>query len=186
MLSLLMLQSALAPGVGDAHARSRLPARLDLYGFAIPEEESMPYLQVIGSTPLRFGAPPPPPDLSGKPAAGAPPKPAVSSEPVRPPDLAVPSATTVVSAKASPVEVPAAEAAAATPPETAAPPPSPVKRDRSPLSILPDDMPSAPRAEDFLPFFQFPGGGKSTGARSPARAPSPDQLPPSSATYEQK
>jgi hypothetical protein len=52
-------------------------------------------------------------------------------------------------------------------------------------AILPDDTQPKVRAEDFLPFFQFPGTGAGQGDVTPAPA-APGKLPPSSATYRQQ
>lgn len=158
-----MLQHALAPSIADAHARSRLPAQPG------GDPTSHPYLKITGAVPLRFDAPPPPPDLSSKPPAGAPP---IATGPALP-DVILPAAT------------PPAE-----PPKTALP------SDRTPIApadtkpadhtpgILPDDTRAATRPEDFLPFFQFPGGSPDVSLTP--RPPAPGQLPPSSATYQQK
>lgn len=165
--SLLLLQPVLAPGPADAHARSRLPTRHDARGFAIREAEPTPYLKVVGAVSLRFGAEPPPPDLTSKPAAGAPPHPAPMQ-----------TAVTVVTLETAPAAItPPLTPKAAT---TETPPvPAPARTNESTLSILPDDTRPAPRPEDFLPFFQFPGNNS-----GPVRSPGP--LPPSSATYQQK
>lgn len=166
-ISLLFLQPILAPGLSDVHARSRLPARQGADGATIRETEQAPYLTVIGAVPLRFGAPPPPPDLTTKPAAGAPPDPApaqtvaaTNRESVLPPPLP----PTPAAAKMPAAETPP------TPPQSTDPTPG----------ILPDDTRPAARPEDFLPFFQFPGGNPGSSVRPPA------PLPPSSATYQQK
>ena len=58
-----------------------------------------------------------------------------------------------------------------------------------PAAILPDDGDPRVRPEDFLPFFQFPGGrpGQSeTTVAQPPTAPAPGQIPPSSATYHEE
>jgi hypothetical protein len=47
-----------------------------------------------------------------------------------------------------------------------------------PTSILPDETKQRVRPEDFLPFFQFPGGQSAPGANAPGT------IPPSSATYK--
>jgi hypothetical protein len=166
MLSLLMLQHALAPSIADAHARSRLPVSPG------DNPASLPYLKVTGALPLRFEEPaPPPPDLSSRPAAGAPPQPpfALTAE-------AVPAAI-------MPVEVAQPKPDVIAPAAVLPPPTKPA--DITP-SILPDDTRVSTRAEDFLPFFQFPGSGNGDVTLTPPRPAQPGQLPPSSATYQQK
>ncbi|MBI2815153.1 MAG: hypothetical protein HYX71_12810 [Opitutae bacterium] len=163
--SLLLLQPILTPGLADAHARSRLPARQDASGASIRETEPTPYLTVIGAVPLRFGAPPPPPDLTTKPTADAPPDPA----PVQ--TVAATNRESVIPALPAPATVAQAP--------VAEPPPAPAKPADPTSGILPDDTRPAPRPEDFLPFFQFPGS-----TNNPVRSPGP--VPPSSATYQQK
>lgn len=166
-LSFLLLQPALAPGPVDAHARSRLPANHNADGTLIRETEPTPYLKVIGTVPLRFGAEPPPPDLTTRPAAGAPPSPVppLAVAPAVSPETAPEAITPPLTPKAATAETPSATV--------------PAKTNESTLRILPDDTRPAPRPEDFLPFFQFPGSNG-----SPVRSPGP--LPPSSATYQQK
>jgi len=169
MLSLLMLQHALAPSIADAHARSRLPADPG------DNPASLPYLKVTGALPLRFEEPPPPPpDLSSRPAAGAPPQPpfALTSE-------TLPSAI-------MPVEVAPAKPDVILPAVVTPPPAKPAKPAEPTSSILPDDTRASTRAEDFLPFFQFPGGGNGDVTLTPPRPAQPGQLPPSSATYQQR
>lgn len=163
-LSLLLLHPVLTPGLNEAYARTRLPAKHDANGGVIRETESRPYLPVLGAVPLRFGAPPPP-DLTTRPSAGAPPDPA----PVQ----------TVASANRESVLAPSLPAATLKAPASELPPP-PIKIPEPTPGILPDDTRPATRPEDFLPFFQFPG----TNPGSSVRAPGP--LPPSSATYQQR
>jgi hypothetical protein len=164
MVSLLMLQHALAPSIADAHARSRLPA---LPGSPTDDPASLPYLKVTGAVALRFAAPPPPPDLTSKPPAGAPPP---ASETVHP-DV-TPAISPAEAAKALPSDLTPITPAASKPVNLTP-------------TILPDDTRAAPRAEDFLPFFQFPGSSSPDVTLAP-RPPAPGQLPPSSATYQQK
>ncbi len=136
---------------------------------------SRPYLAAVGPAVLRFGDPPPPPDL--RPAAGAPPVPAEET-----PAPVVDAATAPDASLAEVAEpIPAASVAApvAKPAATRTSPP-----------ILPDDTRTKVRAEDFLPFFQFPATGPNgdvnvvvpvaPGANSAA------PIPPSSATYRQQ
>lgn len=177
MLSLFLLHHALAPGVSDAHARSRLPSS---------PTPSNPYLKVATLVPLRFNSPPPPPDLTSKPAAGAPPQPleaapanvAAPVASVLPPPVESKSTVQPTPTTASNTLIPFSGAPVSA--EPVAPPPS---------SILPDDTRTVTKAEDFLPFFQFPNAGGDVTVVVPAtapRAPAPGTLPPSSATYQQK
>lgn len=172
VLSLLLLQHALVPA-GSVNARSRLPGNQD--GDAV-DTKSYPYLKIAGSLPLRFSAAPEvavsPPRAPIAPAASLQP---VSTSPAEPASNPAPPAPTLNSElKTPPREQPAAPAAA--------------PNDKPVLSILPDDTHSPSRAEDFLPFFQFPAGGNVTVVvpASAAKPPAPGQLPASSATYQQR
>jgi hypothetical protein len=141
-----------------------------------PPPSSRPYLAVVGIPPLRFAEASPPPDLSARPAVGAPPMPdnAVSAEaPDRAPDAA--ERPDIIPAPApAPVE--------AAPPEAA-----PTGAPRTPAPILADDIRPRVRPEDFLPYFIYPGqGGTVVVPLAPAAAPAPGVLPPSSATYRQR
>jgi hypothetical protein len=173
VLSLLLLQHALAPSSIDAYARSRLPANSpDNPG---PDVESRPYLKIAGFLPLRICSATLPPDLVSKPAAGAPPK----------PSSITPAAST--SALPAPATDPAGKPREITPPaQTATVPPTPTIN--STPAILPDDTRPATRPEDFLPFFQLPAANQDATGVAPTinRPPAPGQLPPSSATYQQK
>jgi len=176
MLSLLLLQHALTPGITDAQARTRLPSSGNDGNPA-----SRPYLKISALViPLRFNSPPPPPpDLTSKPSAGAPPQEIETT-------LADnPGVTAAVSTSAAPVAAPEAPATTnptQTPGSTE--PGAPV-----PSAILPDDTRVNTRAEDFLPFFQFPTSNGDVTVVVPATAPratAPGQMPLSSATYQQK
>ena len=174
LLSLLVIHHALGPVVSDGLARTRLPTNQG--GNHSIEGESRPYLRIAGALPLRFRTESPPPDLAGKPAAGAPPHPALSTAFVEP--ISHPAQIGPASAQASqPIDPPAKTS------------PTPAITTPTTISILPDDTRPSTRPEDFLPFFQFPGGnGNMTVAvpvtgRQPA-APNPQ--PPSSATYQQR
>jgi hypothetical protein len=140
-----------------------------------PPPPSRPYLAAVGPSPLRFAEAVPPPDLSARPAVGAPPVPddTVSAEA---PDGAPEK-------PARPDIVPAPAPAPATPPASAAPAAPP----RSPPPILADDLRPRVKPEDFLPYFLYPGqGGTVVVPLVPAAAPVPGVLPPSSATYRQQ
>ena len=59
----------------------------------------------------------------------------------------------------------------------------------APPPIVPDEAAGRVKPEDFLPFFQYPGGQRPGQPDEPAKAsspPTPGQLPPSSATYRQE
>jgi hypothetical protein len=139
MFFLLLIQHALTPSSIDAHARSRLPAKLG--GNPSTDTESLPYLKITGALPLRFGAAPPPPDLTSKPVASVSPQPAT-----------VMPAVTAVPASVYPIARPESR-----PNDSATAQPAPVITN-PPSTILPDDTRPSTRPEDFLPFFQFPGG----------------------------
>ena len=168
MLSILLVQHALAPGITEANMRSRLPGRMD--GNQPVDAGALPYLKITGALALRFNAPPPPPDLTTKPAASAPPFPLPSTPAASAPDL--PPAP--IAAAAKPVE-----------PTTPSTPPAPVINNPTP-TILPDDTRPSTRPEDFLPFFQFPGSTGDVSVPVPPPVAHPGQLPPSSATYQQR
>jgi hypothetical protein len=179
VISLLLLQHALVPLGTDAHAHMRLPSN--------PENDrndtdSRPYLKVSGNLPLRFAAAPRPiPLLPVKAAVAAEiPQsvPAASSSPAE-----TPVASTLAPAPAAEVKEPA------TPAPTVETSPTTIPANDKPVpSILPDDTHPSTRAEDFLPFFQFPSGKDVTVVvpASAARAPAPGHLPASSATYQQR
>jgi hypothetical protein len=172
MLSILLVQHALAPGITEANMRSRLPGNRD--GFPATKGDPLPYLRITGALALRFSpAPPPPPDLTTKPAASAPPFPVETS-----PAVAAPSTGPVATSPAEPA--PKAPDTITTSNHPAAPVAS-----NPPAEILPDDTRPTTRPEDFLPFFQFPNAN---GAVPPTPPPPsvPGQLPPSSATYQQR
>lgn len=122
--------------------------------------EGRAYLTVIGPPPLQFEDPTPPPDLAARPPGGAPPKPSArpASADVLAPKTEAPAARPPT-AKSSP---------AAPPPPSAAAGPS-----QSPPPILRDDAAPSAQPEDFLPYFQSPGG----------QAPAPIVPPRSTATY---
>lgn len=179
VISLLLLQHALVPLGTDAHARMRLPST--------PESDrndtdSRPYLKVSGNLPLRFAAAPRPIPL-------LPVKASVAAETAQP----VPAASASSSSAESSVGSAPATIAAVKEPSTTA---STVdtytttrpSNDKPVPSILPDDTHPSSRAEDFLPFFQFPSGKDVTVVvpASAAQAPAPGNLPASSATYQQR
>lgn len=182
----LLVIPALAPNGGHALTRSRPPGS----GPELRHADTIPYLPILGGPPLRFQDATPPPDLTVRPAASAPPIAATSEveavvgaaniaaiQPAPPPaaisdDPAAPAASTA--------NVPSASPATATPART--PPP-----------ILADDVRQTVRPEDFLPYFQIPGSSRQnpevkvivpapTALEAPAGGVT---IPPSSATYNQ-
>jgi hypothetical protein len=135
-----------------------------------------PYLASMAGPALRFAEALPPPDLSVRPPAGAPPiLPSLDSTPdpvVEPVPAAIPTTSTPVPN----------ELANRSPAKAANPPPA---------RIIPDDTRPAVRPEDFLPFFIFPGNAQGAGnptlvlpgGLTPA---APGTLPLSTATYRQQ
>jgi hypothetical protein len=140
--------------------------------------EPAPYLPILGAQPLRIEEAPPPPDLTSRPAAGAPPVPALS-----PTESAVAAANAdaahPVTSTTGETTTPAADATdkATDVAHVIAPPPAAPK---TPPPILPDTTHPTVRPEDFLPYFQIPGTGHSA-----PDAPVPGTIPQSSATYIQ-
>jgi hypothetical protein len=168
VLSLLLIQHALVPTGTDAHARTRLPSNPETDS---SDGASRPYLKVAGARPLRFSAAPRPiPLIQAKVAVAAePPQPLTTAEsPVHPaPSTPVTETTEPVAAQPNVPTTPA--------------------NDKPALSILPDDTHPSTRAEDFLPFFQFPAGDVTVVVPASAAKPAtPAQLPVSSATYQQR
>jgi hypothetical protein len=129
-------------------------------------QNSRPYLRVISTPGLRFEDLPPPPDLSVRPPAGGPPK------------LPETKAGTSTVDAGPPKPAPNKPAAPAKAPDN-----HPAPTVATPPPILPDDAPSQVRAEDFLPYFQYPGASRRTrGADASNSIPTP----PSTATYNQE
>ena len=176
VLSLLLLQQALAPNSTDAQARSRLPSNQE--GLPSGDNESRPYLRIAGMLPIRIKAVPPPPDLLSKPAAGAPPQPATASGA---PGNQGPANHADEELTNKPAEF--------SPATTASNPTTPPEHAKNFPPILPDDSRPNTRPEDFLPFFQFPGPSRDVNVVVPVNVPRPPEQPPqppSSATYQQK
>jgi hypothetical protein len=173
----LLLVPALAPGGALAVSRVR-PASS---GISLHGVDPAPYLPVRGALSLRFQEEPPPPDLTTRPAAAAPPTPALT-----PTETSVAQANAAAARSASVV---AQEPVATTPvapvvAEPVAPPP------KAAPAILPDDVRPAARPEDFLPYFQLPGSNPKSPdvtllVPAPKTPPAPAPLPASSATYTQ-
>jgi len=171
VLTLLLLQHALAPFGSDAFARMRLPFN------PASDSNSRPYLLVAGAPSLRFRATPPaipiavakvetPTSSAAQPAIAALPggEPAHPTATVEP--IAAPAAPVV-----EPVDI--SKTAAATKPAP---------------NIIPDDTRPNTRPEDFLPYFRFPARSDVVipSSSEVSQPPAPGQLPASSATYQQR
>lgn len=183
-LSLLLLP-AMAPE--GAHA---LP-RSNPHGAGHDRRtDPQPYLPVTGAPPLRFQEATPPPDLVTRPAAAAPPTPALTptETSVALANAAAARSATLTDANA---DVTPPQPAADTPPASSATPtPALTPPPKTPSAILPDNVGPAVRPEDFLPYFQIPGSAQAAGdvtvfTPAPKAPPAPAPLPPSSATYRQ-
>jgi len=137
-----------------------------------PTYFSTPYLALLLPPTLQFQKAPPPIDPALRLVAGAPTRPGGTEEEIVAAnrDSIVPRTTEEEPASAEATLT----ATKAVPVETSPLP----KSSLPPVSILPDDTPRDIRAEDVLPFFQFPGGAPT--------APTPGTIPPSSATYRQR
>jgi len=171
-------QAAGARWAGVRLALSLLPVVAISAQSVAPEPSySRPYLATVGAPAIRFSEAIPPPDLSVRPAAGAPPQPI--EEHAAPLVEPTPGDVTVVPPAVKPADpIPMSD---------------PVKAasGKPPATILPDDTRPKVRAEDFLPFFQFPGSAPANGdvtvvAPVPSAAPGAAPLPASSATYRQQ
>ncbi len=145
---------------------------------------SRPYLTVAGTLALRFQEAIPPPDLSVRPPAGAPPTPQFQS----PQSIAPAPAAPGVKELAQDVIPPAPAPADLPPPvQPSGASPVPATEKLSAPSILPDDTKPKVHAEDFLPYFQFPGSHTNPNDVSVTPTPpAPGVQPPSSATYRQQ
>jgi hypothetical protein len=169
----LILLPMLVPSA-KAAGRSRIQSQL---GVRAPEG-SAPYLLAIGPPPLRFQAYEPPPDLSTRLPAGAPPVPHADSS-------SNSSAPDVIPFEPEATSLPNTVSTTKTP--TKENPVNPHKRS-APAPIIPDDTRPHVRPEDFLPYFQIPGSAQGPAEVSvvmpvPRTAPAPAPLPASSATY---
>ena len=154
---------------------------------ATPEIISRPYLAVIGPPPLRFAAAIPPPDLSARPAIGAPPNPAAeNANPASAVGSNAPMPSTPAVAEPSPD---LANGSASQPADAIPTPDLSEPAAKTPPPILSDDTRPRVKTEDFLPFFVFPNPHVSPQVVVPAEVPvlpTPGTLPPSSATYRQQ
>lgn len=129
---------------------------------------SAPYLARVGSPGLML--------------ADVRPEPAEEPRPPEPPKpLPTPTPVAVVPPKPeAPVVVERIETPP--PPEpTPTPEPEVIRTGPSPVRILPDDTMIELQAEEVLPYFRYPGA-----IAQPPAAPTPEQLPRSSATYQLK
>ncbi len=172
-LSLLLVP---AMALDEGHAGIRLLSSLR------PNAEPAPYLPLLGSPTLRVEEVLPPPDLVTRPAAAAPPVPALTPTES---SVAVANADAARSAAVAPERSASVESKPITPVLPPLPPPR-----TTPPPILPDDIRPIVRPEDFLPYFQIPGSAKQAGdvtilTPGVPNAPAPAPLPPSSATYTQ-
>jgi hypothetical protein len=163
-LSLLLIP-ALAPASILVATRSRVAPGLPVEQ---QEAEPMPYLPAVGAPSLRFRAAPPPPDLTARPTAAAPPLPALSR-----------TESSVALANAAAAQSAGARGAADSHPGENNNSPA---AKHAPLPILPDEIHLQVRPEDFLPFFQVP---ESVTQPNGVNSRGPAALPPSSATYSQ-
>jgi len=152
---------------------------IDRHGIYLVEQpSSQPYLVAVGVAPLRFSEPAPEPTEVPLPRVipAAPVEVAEHPAPPTPP-AALPPALPSVAAPA-PVEEKAAVVAVES-------------HGSKPLPVLLDDTPRRPiRAEDVLPYFQFPGANNSSPGMilppEPTQVRSTSSLPSSSASYQQK
>lgn len=190
----LMLLPALTPEGVHALPRSRLPGN----GPNLRNAEPIPYLPLVGAPPLRFQEAAPPPDLVTRPAAAAPPTPALSLTET---SVALANAAAAHSTTVAPGGDPAHPSPPSPPPPPATEPLAPETQqtpaeieaeapEKAPAPILPDNARPAIRPEDFLPYFQIPGSARNPSdvtllVPSVPSAPAPAPLPPSSATYTQ-
>ncbi len=172
-LFLTLLLPAFASKVGSQNSLS--PIQVDSDKAPYPQR-SRPYLRVIAATPLRFDDPAPPPDLSARPPAGGPPK--LPEKDDAKPDVVLPKPAPAAQSAGQTLTIESHVGVAPAPSTPAAAPAAP-----SSLPILPDDAHSQVRAEDFLPYFQYPGTARlgPNGEGSPSSSAPP--LPASSATY---
>jgi hypothetical protein len=124
-----------------------------------------PYLRVIGQLPLRFQPLPARPEATARPAAGGPPIPATSATET--------AKSPAVTPEASPAST-----------DVSLVPAPPKKADPAP--IIPDELRPRVQAEDFLPFFQFPGGPDAPSVQLVVPTNPPHRATPSTATYRQQ
>ncbi len=166
LLTLPLLAAVSVPASNRSSAHDTPPS-------SPASEESRPYLTAISVAPFRFRDAVPPPDLTVRLPAGAPPEPGPA-----PSEKAAAPAPAPVAVAPDPTVQPEPRD------QKPAPEPTPTEQPKSFAPILPDDTRPKVRAEDFLPFFQYPNSSNidvSVGA--PA---SPGRMPNSSASYRQQ
>lgn len=130
------------------------------------------YLAMVGPAALRFAEATP----------ELPPEP--------PPPAPVPTSKQPITTETGPDTIPAIPADTAIKPTTEnlgkTEPFTPDPKEPKPVSILPDDTRHEIRAEDVLPFFQFPGASDNSSTAMPFSTIEPVRARPSSATYSQQ
>jgi hypothetical protein len=172
-LFLTLLLPAFASKVGSQNSLPTIQMDSDKAPYP---QHSRPYLRVVAAPPLRFDDPEPPPDLSARPPAGGPPK--LPEKDSAKPDVILPKPAPAAQSAASTLTIESHVGVAPVAPTATAAPAAP-----SSLPILPDDARSQVRAEDFLPYFQYPGAARSGRAGEASPSSSAPPLPASSATY---
>lgn len=151
--------------------------------------DSLPYAIVAGVPPLRFAPEPPAPEPPAPVPPIPPPEAASASSSASSPD---PAAAAILAAPVHPAAAALAEKSSTSGSPAVLPGKQPEEKN-DPAPILPDDLHPQVRPEDFLPFFQVPGGlGPRPGARVNVVVPIPPTAPPtatapipSTATYQQ-
>src|SRR5581483_1603875 len=128
----------------------------------------------LGAPPLRFQEAAPPPDLVTRPAAAAPPTPALT-----PTENSVALANAAATRSAT-IKESSPEESQPLPATNKDTPPAPAAKTAP--AILPDDARPSVKPEDFLPFFQIPGNARQPGdvtivSPAPKAAPAPASIP---------
>jgi len=150
---------------------------------------SRPYLAVYGAPLLRFQEVIPPPPPVAKAISVGPPIAASTPEAA---EVSLANDQAAASTPPMPLEKPTAEQADVSQPVLSEPKDQPSEKRPAlkPLPILPDDTRPRVQSQDFLPLFRFPGTSSANEEISVIAPgipvpPSPNSLPPSSATYQQ-
>jgi hypothetical protein len=143
--------------------------------YVVEQPSSQPYLVAVGAAPLRFSEPAPEPTEVPLPRV-------VHPAPVEMAEQPAPPTPTVAALPPPTPSTPVEEKVAVAPVEN---------HGSKPLPVLLDDTTRHPvRAEDVLPYFQFPGANSSSPGMilppEPTQVRSASSLPSSSATYQQK
>jgi len=176
-LTFAWILTAMPPGASALNTPLRPAGNIPAKSTAVykPRASKAPqtYLAMLGPAPLRFA--------EGE--RSLPPEPALPAaitlkKPNPPPESAHTNSLATNNPVINPATATPENIEASTPPASNAP---------KPVSILPDDTRQEIRAEDVLPFFQFPGAPESGAVAVPfttaqPRSPSPT-APASSATY---